>query len=114
MATNRGISEHKEQVAVVTALRRGGYLVFAIPNGGQRGKLEGMNMKREGLMAGVPDLCICLPGGKVVWLELKRRNSGRLSAAQKEVHATMEQMGHTVIVAHGAKDAMQKLYTAIQ
>lgn len=37
-------------------------LIFAIPNGGSRHKLEAANLKRQGVKAGVPDLF--LPAAK--------------------------------------------------
>jgi hypothetical protein len=35
-------------------------MMFHIPNGGSRNKLEAANLKKQGVRAGVPD--ICLPG----------------------------------------------------
>lgn len=36
-------------------------LLFAIPNGGKRGKMTAVTLKREGLTAGVPDLFLAVP-----------------------------------------------------
>ena len=33
-------------------------LIFHIPNGGSRNTLEAANLKRQGVKAGVPDLCL--------------------------------------------------------
>lgn len=33
-------------------------LIFAIPNGGSRNKIEAANLKKDGVLAGVPDLFI--------------------------------------------------------
>ena len=83
-------------------LRRRGLFVYAIPNHKEM-------KENEGALAGIPDLQICLEGGKVIWLELKRTKGGVLSPAQKEVHSRLEALGHTVIVGYGAKDAWEKL-----
>ena len=101
-------SEHDEQVAVVRWLRKNGYFVFAVPNGGIRDAITAKRLKDEGAMSGIPDLQIVLPEGKVIWIELKRREGGRLSPVQKEVHKRLEELGHIVIVGYGAKDAMEK------
>jgi hypothetical protein len=34
---------------------------YAIPNGGTRNYLEAVNLKKQGVKAGVPDICIALP-----------------------------------------------------
>lgn len=36
-----------------------GVLWYHPPNGGSRHKLEAVNLKRDGVKAGVPDVCIC-------------------------------------------------------
>jgi hypothetical protein len=81
--------EHNEQIKVVNyleILRKQKKIItyFAIPNGGSRNKLEAINMKREGIKAGVSDLCIILDK-KVLFIEMKRPpkllKSGKLSYA---------------------------------
>lgn len=52
------MSEHSEQVAFVEWCEWQHVPVFAIPNGGSRNKLEAVNLKREGVRSGVPDLFI--------------------------------------------------------
>ena len=67
---------------------------FAIPNGGRRNAREAARLKKQGLVPGVPDLC-------VVWratvrlIELKY-GTGGLSATQKDVKRKLEQCGVTV------------------
>jgi hypothetical protein len=100
--------ESKEQIALVRNFRNKGYFVFHVPNGGKRSMTEAIKMKAEGVVAGIPDLCMVLPEGKVIWIELKRRKGGTVSPVQKEVHKRLEELGHIVIVGYGAKDAMEK------
>lgn len=38
-------------------------LLYHIPNGGSRNKLEAANLKRQGVKAGVPDLCLPVARG---------------------------------------------------
>ena len=36
-------------------------LIYHVPNGGSRNTLEAANLKRQGVKAGVPDLCLPVP-----------------------------------------------------
>lgn len=47
--------------------------MYAIPNGGSRHYLEACNLKRQGLKAGVPDVCLPLARGGFhgLYIELK-------------------------------------------
>ena len=101
--------EHDEQKALVKYLRKRGVFVFSCPNGGLRDDITAMRLKEEGLMAGIPDLCILLGLGQSIWVELKRRSGGSLSADQKTAHEKMMRLGHRVFVAKGAKDAIKQL-----
>jgi hypothetical protein len=61
------------------------YRLFAIPNGGLRNIRTAVRLKREGVLAGVPDLFLAVPklhyGG--LFIELKNGNSGKLTDHQK-------------------------------
>lgn len=48
-------------------------LLYHIPNGGSRNRLEAANLKRQGVKAGVPDLCLPVASGKYhgLYIELK-------------------------------------------
>lgn len=67
------------------------YCLFAVPNGGYRGKLEGARMKATGTVAGIPDM-ILIWNGKVTGLEFKAGN-GKLSPAQEKCHAIWRAQG---------------------
>lgn len=103
-------SEHDEQVVLVRRLRREGTFIFAVPSGGLRDAITGKRLKEEGVLPGIPDLCIILPDGRVLWVEMKRREGGVISKAQKIVHERFRDMAHEVIVAKGAKDAYEQIY----
>lgn len=60
----------------------GRLLWFAVPNGGSRNLLEAVNLKRQGLRAGCPDLCIVPKNGPVMFVELKSAE-GVVSKLQK-------------------------------
>lgn len=104
--TNPLPTEHAEQVALVNKLRAKGYLVFAIPNGGARNPIGAARLKAEGVLPGVPDLCVLLSGGRLLWVEMKRAKGGRISKAQKAMHKAMDALGHRVFVYAGTRAAM--------
>ena len=60
-------SEATEQEALITWCRifENRYpelkMIYHIPNGGSRNRLEAANLKRQGVKAGVPDLCLPVP-----------------------------------------------------
>ena len=79
-----------------------------IPNGELRHKATAGRVKAMGAKAGAPDLMFVL-NGRVLFLELKRGRGGKLSAAQKVVHADIAAAGGEVIVAHGIDEALAML-----
>jgi len=54
---------------------------------------------RDGVLPGFPDLAILLPGGRTVWLEMKRPIYGVPSADQLSLHREMREIGHAVDIA---------------
>ncbi len=105
-------TEHEEQRAFVSWFRKSGDVrIFAIPNGGFRGKNQAMKLKAEGVSAGVPDLFIPEMG---LWVEMKRRKGGRIDPEQREWAAYLEEYcGHTVITPKGCHDAVAQLLALI-
>lgn len=79
------LSEAQIQRSVILHLEANaapGVIYFAVPNGGYRNLVEAARFKKQGVRAGVPDLCFVLPrDGRSAFLELKKPN-GRLSEAQ--------------------------------
>ena len=98
-------SEHDEQVALCRWLRKREFFFFAVGNGGIRDAITAKRMKDEGVTAGVPDLIIILPEGKTLWIEMKRRKGGSVSAVQKAFHKKLIELGHDVVVCKGALEA---------
>ena len=114
--------EARHQAALVAALRHKWSVivditqrpvVFHIGNGGQRNPVEACNLRTQGLTPGVPDLCIVLPLGGVIWLELKAE-AGVLSPTQIALHRHFASLGHEVIVARSVFDALAQLRMRIQ
>ncbi len=83
-------------------------LAFHIDNEGKKSIGKAKQDQRMGVLAGMPDLCIPLPGGRVLWLELKTKK-GRLSKIQKAMHREMRDMGQEVLTAYGYDHAIEIL-----
>lgn len=98
-------TEHQEQVLFVNWFRLTypGVLIHATPNAAKRSKMTAGIMKSEGMVAGIPDLHIPAWG---LWIEMKRRNGGRLSPEQKRIIKYLQANGLPVHVCKGADEAM--------
>lgn len=84
--------------------------LFAIPNGGARSKATAGKLKAEGVKAGVWDLQLALPVGRVpgLWVEMKA-GKNTLSPEQREWRDRMQRVGFKCVVCWSwgaAKDAI--------
>ncbi len=66
-------------------------VIFSVPNGGFRHKIEAMKLKATGMLAGVSDL-IVIHRSKIYFCELKT-DSGVLSSGQKDFALRIDQNG---------------------
>lgn len=73
--------------------------IFAVPNGGYRHKATAIAMKRQGVKAGVLDVClpVARKGFAGLWIEFKTE-VGKPSDEQKEWIVFLESEGHQVHV----------------
>ena len=78
-------------------------LICAIPNGGYRSPIEAKIMKSEGVTAGMPDLLICLPYEKTLFVELKTEK-GNLTECQEVMHERLRKLGYGVHVVRSIDD----------
>lgn len=101
-------SEHVEQREFVSWFRKTyrPVRIFAIPNGGKRGKVEAMRLKVEGVSAGVPDLYI--PEWRL-WVEMKKESGGKLSPVQKDWKVYLDSIGDAWILGEGFEDAKRQV-----
>lgn len=108
--------EAREQARLVAALRRCWVdlpdhlhpCIFHVPNGGSRNKVEGYNLKIQGVLAGVMDLVIVAPQGLTVFIEMKAHD-GRESTSQIELRKWFKALDHHVIIAYSAEEALRSL-----
>lgn len=82
-------------------------LMYHIPNGGSRGKVEAARFKAAGVKSGVPDIFLPVArGGKHgLYIELKRLKGGKVSDAQKEWIRCLREQGYRAEVCYGWKAA---------
>ncbi len=104
-------SEHHIQVALFDYLAfalRPELEVRAVPNGEKRHIRVASRLKAEGVRRGTPDIFVCLPAGKVAWLEMKAAK-GSLSPEQKAFREKVEALGHYYGVAKTVTEAIEYL-----
>lgn len=101
--------EHPEQVATVDFLffMRPKVFYYAVPNGGSRNIIEAANLKKEGVVAGIPDLCICQPrkGYHGLYIEMKAKDGGRLTKEQRDRIFELNERGYLAVKCHGFNEA---------
>lgn len=111
-------SEASEQTALLrwteTAGRQYPALrwLLAIPNGlAASSKGAAKRMKDQGMKAGVPDLFLPapVPPHAGLWIEMKIRQGGRVSDAQRDWHAYLAAAGYRVAVCRGWEEARRTL-----
>jgi len=87
--------------------------VFAIPNGGSRGKTKdeamrvGAMLKAEGVKKGVSDIFVPIPrhGRCGLFIEMKREDGGVLSKEQRDFGSAMQSAGYGFVCCHGWLEA---------
>lgn len=82
-------------------------LMFHVPNGGSRNAREAHNLRLQGVKAGVPDIVLPVPRGVygALYIELKRKKGGKLSAHQAEWIDALNRAGNKAIRCDGFDEA---------
>ena len=105
-------SEESEQAALISWARFNAVLypdlnlLYHVPNGGARDKREGANLKRAGVLAGIPDLVLPVArhGYHHLYIEMKVEPN-KPTKSQMEVMRRLKKNGSFVIVCYGAGEA---------
>lgn len=107
-------SETTEQIAVIQwcEINEGAHpelkLLYHVPNGGSRNKLEAANLKRQGVKAGVPDLAFPVPKGKYIGLYIEMKyGANKETDNQKQWLRNLKAVGHFVAVCYTAEATVQ-------
>ena len=122
MGAEKIATEAEEQTALFewARLASGKYpelqLLFHIPNGGSRNRVEAVHLKQQGVRAGVPDICLPVPRGiyGALYIEMKRRKGGRLEESQKRWLDILNRCGNRAVVCHGADEARAVILEYLQ
>ena len=103
----RSSIEHTEQVKLVQRVRAfyPDVIIAAIPNGGDRTALERVRLYSEGVLAGMPDLCVLEPssGFHGLFIEMKTK-TGRQSKEQQEMAERLNAKGYLCLIARSANE----------
>lgn len=85
-------------------------LLFAVPNGGQRGKYEAAIMKQEGIVAGVSDMILLMPrrGYAALCIEFKTAK-GRQTDLQKSWQQTAEMVGNKYVIVRSLEQFIKEI-----
>lgn len=82
-------------------------LAFAIPNGGSRNVIEAKNLKRQGVMPGVPDIFVASPNQEYAGLFLEMKSpKGRLTPKQQDVQKKLSKAGYGVKTVYSIDEAI--------
>ena len=81
-------------------------LIYHIPNGGSRNTPEAANLKRQGVKAGVPDLCLPVArnGFHGLYIEMKYGRN-KTTESQDEWLEALKEQGYFTAVCYGAEEA---------
>jgi len=105
-------TEHIDQVKVVQHFRAfyPGIIIAAIPNGGDRSPQERVRLHSEGVLAGMPDLCVLEPtnGFHGLFVEMKTK-AGVVSTKQSAVGLQLNAKGYRAVVAKSAAEAIKTI-----
>lgn len=80
-------------------------LMFAVPNGGHRRRIEAKIMKAEGVTAGVADVLFLYPNSEYHGLCIEFKTStGRQQLSQKEFQQAVEARGYKYAIVRSVDD----------
>lgn len=82
-------------------------LLFAVPNGGSRHKVEAVHLKQQGVKPGIADLVLLFPrGGHGALLIEMKYGKGRQSNTQKNWQLTAESAGYRYVICRTLEEFM--------
>lgn len=81
-------------------------MLYHIPNGGSRNKIEAANLKKQGVKSGVSDICLPVPSGKYhgLYIEMKYGKNTPTDNQTKWLKNLSEQ-GYAIKVCYNWEDA---------
>lgn len=111
-------TEAEEQIALFewARLQTGRFpelaLLYHVPNGGSRNKIEAARLRAQGVKSGVPDLCLPVARGAShgLYIELKRQRGGRISEEQVRWINGLLKQGYAAAICKGWQEAAKRDY----
>ncbi len=98
--------ESKIQREICVWLQEHGYYFFSCPNEANgRSAVQQMQQISIGMRAGVADLIVVLPDGKVLFLEVKTP-TGKQSDNQIKFQNRVESLGHRYVIVRSVDDVV--------
>lgn len=81
------------------------YLIYSIPNGGSRNVIEAANLKRQGVLAGIPDIHIPVAkkGFNSLYIELKA-GKNKTTSNQNEIIEKLRNLNNKVEICYSFDD----------
>lgn len=108
VGVNRKHIEHSQQAKLVQRVRafHPGVIIAAIPNGGDRRPSERVRLAAEGVLAGMPDICVLRPSSGFcgLFIEMKTE-TGVVGESQRDIAKRLNAEGYLSLVARSADDA---------
>ena len=85
-------------------------LLFAVPNGGKRNRLEAARLKSEGVLSGVSDLILLVPSRNFhgLCIEMKA-GKGQLTANQMRFIKAVQKQGYAAAVCWSLDEFMDTI-----
>ena len=82
-------------------------LLYHVPNEGRRSYRAGYELRKQGMRAGVPDLCLPVSNGEyhALYIEMKRKDGGKVSEAQRWWIDKLNDSGNLAVICHGFDEA---------
>lgn len=85
-------------------------LLYHIPNGGSRNKIEAANLKRQGVKAGVPDLCLPVARGPFHGLYIEMKANNNIPTAEQSAWLMqLSKQGYSVAICWGWPQAAETI-----
>lgn len=103
-------SKEQEQLFNVCRYIKECEFMFHVPNGGSRNLLEAINLKRQGVKAGVPDVCLPVSRGGYhgLFIELKVRKN-KTTKPQSKYIDYLNSEGYLAVVCYGHLEALETI-----
>lgn len=91
-------------------------LMYHIVNEGKRSYQAGAELRKQGMRAGVPDVCLPVPRGNygALYIEMKRTKGGKISEEQQWWIDKLNAAGNLAVICHGFDEAKNAILAYLQ